>query len=227
MNRSALVVAAHPDDEVLGCGGTMARLADDGWDVDVLILGEGITSRDGIRDAQKHVQDLEMLKETAQRANSVLGVRDVLFGDLPDNRFDIVPLLDVVKIVERCVDDRCPTMVFTHYEGDLNVDHRVTVRAVKTATRPMRGCPVVEVLSFSVLSSTEWNFGASVYAPQVFYDISTTLERKKQAMAAYTGELREWPHPRSLPAIEHEARGRGSVIGGDAAEGFVLLRSVR
>ncbi|MEA3284271.1 MAG: PIG-L deacetylase family protein [Synergistota bacterium] len=227
MNDNVLVVAAHPDDEVLGCGATMARLADEGRSVYVMILGEGVTSRDESRDGQKRASDLEDLKVTARASNAVLGIKDVFFGDLPDNRFDSVPLLDVIKKVESVIDRVEPSLVFTHYEYDLNIDHKVTSLAVKTATRSIMGSPVRELLAFSVLSSTEWNYGANPYSPNVFFDISGYLDKKLDAMSLYEGELRDWPHPRSLKAIEHEARLRGCYVGCDGAEGFVGLRSIK
>ena len=137
MTGRYLVVAAHPDDEVLGCGGTMRRMAAEGAEVYCLILGEGVTSRDGCRDADLRAKELEELRSTARRANELLGVREVFFASLPDNRFDSVDLLDVVKIVERYVDELRPERVFTHGGGDLNNDHIVVSRAVMTACRPL------------------------------------------------------------------------------------------
>src|SRR5690242_714418 len=131
---SVLVVAAHPDDEVLGCGGTMARLASEGEDVHVLILGEGQTSRDGAGASGSAV--VEQLASQARQAGDVLGAASVRVLDFPDNRFDRVDLLDIVKVVERAIEALTPTVVFTHHRGDLNVDHALTARAVITATRP-------------------------------------------------------------------------------------------
>ena len=225
MSNRSLVIAAHPDDEVLGCGGTMRRMASEGAEVYCLILGEGVTSRDDNRDASHRVKELEELRAAARRANELLGVRELFFESLPDNRFDSIDLLDVVKIVEHYVTKLRPERVFTHGDGDLNNDHTVTSRAVLTACRPLQGSSVKGVFFFSVLSSTEWNY-PNVFRPNYFVDIDGFLDAKLGAMEAYSSELREWPHPRSLQAIEHEARLCCAHIGRNAAEAFQLARLV-
>jgi len=225
MSKRTLVVAAHPDDEVLGCGGTMARMASEGTDVFCLILGEGVTSRDDCRDASRRTKELEELRSTARRANELLGVRDVFFASLPDNRFDSVDLLDVVKIVEEHVAVLRPERVFTHSGGDLNNDHSVVSRAVLTACRPLPEASVKGVFFFPVLSSTEWNF-ESAFRPNYYVDIVKFLEAKLEAMRIYSSELREWPHPRSLRAMEYEARLWGAYVGKQAAEAFRIVRLV-
>ena len=146
-----LIIAAHPDDEVLGCGGTMARLAAQGHEVFVAILGEGITSRSDAREAADP-QQIQVLHACSRKVASHLGAKDVLMFGLPDNRFDTVPLLDVVKIIEKLVDDIQPAVVFTQHGGDLNIDHVVTFRATLTATRPMIDTPVHTVYAYQVAS---------------------------------------------------------------------------
>jgi LmbE family N-acetylglucosaminyl deacetylase len=224
---SVLVVAAHPDDEVLGCGGTAARLAKEGRDVCIGILGEGITSRGANRD-EAIPQTLAAIQEDCRRAASVLGAKDVVFFGLPDNRFDTVPMLEVVKAVEGLIQRVRPEVVYTHHAGDLNIDHRILHRAVVTATRPMPGCGVRRVYAFEVASSTEWAFGqcGPVFGPNVFVDISTTLETKLRAMRCYGTEARDFPHPRSVDALRAHAQRWGSVAGVAAAEAFVLLRAI-
>lgn len=223
---STLVVAAHPDDEVLGCGATMARLAADGEAVHVLILGEGSTSRADRRDdgdADLVAALVGMTEEAAAR----LGVTSVRHAGLPDNRFDSVDLLDIVKVVERAVDELGPTTVFTHHASDLNVDHRRTHEAVLTATRPLPGSTVAEVLAFEVLSSSEWTFGRTDrFEPTVFVDVTSTLEAKQAALEAYAAEMQPFPHPRSYDAVAALATLRGSTVGVAAAEAFELVRSV-
>jgi LmbE family N-acetylglucosaminyl deacetylase len=225
---NALVVAAHPDDEVLGCGGTIARLARQGVDVDVLILGEGITSRYD-DPAQADAAEVRRLRETAESVGRQLGARGVTVAGLPDNRFDTVAMLDIVKIVERAVEAARPETVFVQHGGDLNVDHAATFRAVLTATRPMAGAPVREVLAFEVASSSEWSFQqfSPVFRGTVFYDITDTLDDKIGAMAMYEGEVRAFPHPRSPDALRAIARRWGSVVGVGAAEAFDVVRSTR
>jgi LmbE family N-acetylglucosaminyl deacetylase len=222
-----LVVAAHPDDEVLGCGGTIARRAADGDDVYIAIFGEGITSRYADRaDAQQEL--LTALHGDSRRVADQLGARDLFMYNLPDNRFDTVPLLDVVKIIEELVDRLKPEVIYTHHGGDLNIDHVVLHRAVLTATRPVGGSPVRSVYSFEVASSTEWAFGqyGGAFRPNVYVDIATTLERKITAMEAYESEARPFPHPRSPEALRAIAQRWGSQVGLQAAEVFELVRSI-
>lgn len=224
---SVLVVAAHPDDEVLGCGGTIARLAAAGTPVRVAILGEGVTSRYERREEADPAL-LDELRRRSAAAAAELGVpTPELFG-LPDNRFDTLPLLEVVKLVERLVDKHRPETIYTHHGADLNVDHAVVHRAVLTATRPLPGAAVRKLYAFEVASSTEWSFGSngSVFRPNVFRDISRTLETKVRAMELYESERKEYPHPRSPEALRAAARRWGSVSGVEAAEAFELIRAI-
>lgn len=225
----ALVVAAHPDDEVLGCGGTIARLSAEGWSVHVLIVAEGATSRDLRRDRVAKEDELSALAAAAHAANSILGAASVALGDLPDNRMDSIDLLDVVKVVEAAVALRRPEVVFTHHRGDVNVDHAVLHDAVVTACRPITGSTVRELLFFEVASSTEWRPPSSALAfePNVFYDVSAHLHAKVRALEAYASEMREFPHPRSYRALEALARWRGASCGREAAEAFALGRLIR
>ena len=222
-----LVIAAHPDDEILGCGGTAARLVRDGHDVHFAIMGEGITSRHSQRDAADADQ-LARLHRQAHAAAAKVGVKSVLLHKLPDNRLDTVPLLEVVKLIEQLIERIKPQVIYTHHAGDLNVDHGVIHRAVLTATRPVTGQPVREIYAFEVPSSTEWAFqrvGPS-FRPNVFVDIASTLEAKTAAMECYETEARKFPHPRSPEALRARATHWGSVVGCAAAEAFELIRSV-
>ena len=224
---TALVVAAHPDDEVLGCGATVAGLSDT-LDVFTGILGEGISSRYPTREAAPG-EALGGLKDDAKAAARILGVSDVFFGELPDNRFDTVALLEIVKVVEAWVERFKPEVVYTHHPGDLNIDHAITFRAVLTATRPMVDCPVREIYAFETLSSTEWAFQyfTPVFRPNTFVDVTDTHELKVKALEAYRGEIRAFPHPRSPEALKATAQRWGSVIGAEYAEAFELVRAVR
>lgn len=221
--KTILVVAAHPDDEILGCGGTIARLVNEGNVVYTLILGEGITSRDETRDRGKRKSKILDLQKTAEKANSKLGVKKVYFGDFPDNRFDSCALLDIVKKVEQIKHKVKPDIIFTHYAEDCNIDHRVTYEAVITATRPMQGETVKEVYSFEVLSSTEWRFPLR-YSPNVFFDVTETIGQKIKALDEYKAEMREYPHPRSTKAVKKNAETWGFKLGLKCAEAFVCIR---
>ena len=221
MEGPVLILAAHPDDEVLGCGGTIARLADQGAEVTIAILGEGITSRLATREKAR-ASELKALEQTSKDAARFLGAADVRFFGLPDNRFDSVPLLDIVKIVEGLVEEVRPVTVFTQHGGDLNVDHQLTFRAAMTAMRPRAASRVKNLYAFEVASSTEWAFGkfAPVFSPDVFVDVSRTLGRKLEAMAIYEGEARIFPHPRSARALTAQAEKWGATSGLPAAEAF-------
>jgi LmbE family N-acetylglucosaminyl deacetylase len=222
-----LVVVAHPDDEVLGCGATMARLAREGNEIKIAILAEGITSRARTRKEAEQSEVVE-LKKHAKRAASMLGVNAVSFHGLPDNRLDTVPLLEVAKVVEELIVEWQPHRIYTHHTGDLNLDHTVVSRAVMIATRPMAHCPVKGLYQFEVPSSTEWAFQQfePVFRPNVFFDVSATLDAKLKAMACYGTETRKFPHPRSPEVLTAIARRWGSVAGVTAAEAFQLVREI-
>jgi LmbE family N-acetylglucosaminyl deacetylase len=229
MTDSVLVIAAHPDDEVLGCGGTIARHADSGRRVDVLIVAEGATSRGLERDREAHRSELSSLAEAGHEAGKILGASSVELLDFPDNRMDSVVRLDLVKVVENAIRKHQPRTVLTHHSGDVNIDHRVLHDAVIAACRPQPNHPVKELLFFEVASSTEWRppLSAQAFLPNWFEDISDTLERKLEALSAYASELREYPHPRSLHAVRALAQWRGATVGVRAAEAFHLGRAIR
>jgi LmbE family N-acetylglucosaminyl deacetylase len=224
---NVLVVAAHPDDEVLGCGGTITRLAGENNSVSVVILGQGAASRHASVSSAAEAE-IGALKDRSLQAARIMGVAEVLHFGLPDNRFDSLDLLDVVKIIEGVVDKVKPQCIFTHFGGDLNVDHQITHLAVLTATRPVAGCGVREIFAFEVASSTEWSFGRleRIFNPTVFMDVSATLERKIEAMAVYETEGGIFPHPRSLKALRYLAGVRGAAVGLEAVEAFELVRGI-
>jgi len=226
--KNVLVIAAHPDDEVLGCGGAIAKHADAGDTVSVIILAEGATSRGAVRDRNAAASELSSLAAAAEQANRILGVSSLKLHDFPDNRMDSVDLLDVVKVIEAAIDSCRPAIVYTHHAGDLNIDHRRTHEAVITACRATPEQVVKSLLYFEVASSTEWQTpgSAPAFTPHVFVNIQSTLERKLEALKSYGSELRQFPHPRSIGAVEALARWRGASSGFVAAEAFVLGRSV-
>jgi LmbE family N-acetylglucosaminyl deacetylase len=223
-----MIIAAHPDDEVLGCGGTITRLSREGEKVYLAVLGEGITSRYEHRE-KADASLVEGIKHRCTEAAKVLGAEDPFLFGLPDNRFDTIPLLDIVKKIEKLISDVSPTVIYTHHEGDLNIDHSITYRAVLTATRPIQGNALRDIFTFEIPSSTDWAFHQSgqAFRPNVFVDITETLDTKIQALLVYETEIRPFPHPRSLEAIQANARRWGSVVGYQAAEAFALVRSVR
>ena len=225
---NVLVISAHPDDEVLGCGGTITRLAKEGEKVYLAILGEGVTSRYEHREEADSLL-VDGIKHRCTEAAKVLGAEDPFLFGLPDNRFDTIPLLDIVKKIEKLVADLSPIIIYTHHEGDLNIDHSITYRAVLTATRPIQGSSVRDIYTFEVPSSTDWAFHQSgqIFQPNVFMDITKTLETKVQALSVYESEMRAFPHPRSPEAIQANAMRWGSVVGCQAAEAFALVRSIR
>lgn len=221
-----LVVAAHPDDEVLGCGGSIARWAAAGRTVHVLILADGETARgDSVPQPKRAILKRQ---NAARRANEILGAGSVVFAGLPDNRLDLESMLDTAKIVEDVVATVGPETIVTHFYGDLNVDHRVAQEAVAVAARPQPDSCVRDVLLFETLSSTEWRITGqgSAFVPNWFIDISAHLDTKLRAMEAYRTELREFPHARSLQAITALAHVRGASAGLVAAEGFMLGRRI-
>ena len=226
MKKSTLIIAAHPDDEVLGCGGTIAKLASEGVLVHVAFLADGVFSRaSGQKDQQIELKDR---RTAAQQACNILGVKSVSFGDFPDNKMDVSPLLDIVKAVEELISKHQPDTLFTHHCGDVNIDHRRIHEAVVAACRPQNGHPVKKILTFEVASSTEWQlpYSAPSFLPNYFVDISSTSDKKLAALDLYVKELRPWPHPRSRRAVEHLAHWRGATIGVEAAEAFMLGRQL-
>ncbi|MFC1624229.1 PIG-L deacetylase family protein [Candidatus Omnitrophota bacterium] len=223
-----LVIVAHPDDEVLGCGGIMARFSDEGWDVFSLILGEGITARDSKRNIKKRRKELDSLKAQVYAANKILGVKKVFAYDFSDNQFDSVPVLQIIKKIEEVKKKVLPSVVYTHHFGDLNVDHRVTYEAVMTACRPLKQESVREIYSFEVLSSTEWTGPCrdKRFIPSRFVDISDTVDRKIKALKCYKSEIRPYPHPRSAQGVKLLAKNRGLEAGLKYAEAFANIRHI-
>jgi len=224
--QNILVVAAHPDDEVLGCGGTMARLAGEGKKVFTLILGEGITSRDRQRKTALRKGELRNIKKEAVKANKLLGVKEIFTYDFPDNRFDTVALLNIIKTIEDVKKEIKPDVIYTHYHGDLNIDHRITFEAVLTASRPVKGETVKEIYSFCVPSSTEWGY-PDVFRPDTFIDVQDYMEKKLKALRCYTSEKRNAPHPRSEVSVKRAAAHWGGVSGIAAAEVFETIRVIK
>lgn len=224
-----LVVAAHPDDETLGCGATIARMAQEGNSVHILILGEGITSREKkVSEGTCH-RKLAQLHRQAKLAAKILHARSIKILNFPDNRFDTVALLDLVKAVENEKRRLRPEIVLTHHGQDLNVDHRLTCQAVLTACRPVTRESVREIYSFEIPSSTEWQAQSKkkVFCPTFYIELKKKhLAAKIRALKVYSSELKPFPHPRSIKAIDALAKWRGSNAGVSYAECFEIIRKI-
>lgn len=221
MVKTVLVVAAHSDDEALGCGGTIARHIAYGDTVHILFLADGVTSR--VADADSSARNIAAIE-----AAKVLGASPPRFLDFPDNRLDTIALLDIVQAVEKEIDEVTPEIIYTHHGGDLNIDHVITNRAVMTACRPLPDQPVMSIYGFEVLSSTEWGSPDQniPFYPVHFVSIEQYLEKKLTALNCYAEEMRAFPHARSREAVESLACLRGSHVGLKRAEAFTVLRQI-
>lgn len=224
MKKKVLVIAAHPDDEVLGAGGSIAKHAQAGDEVHVLIMATGLTSR-GV----EHTHNLEELNQAMKKAHQILGVKGTELAHFPDNAMDELTLLQIVKRVEESISKIKPQIVYTHHAGDLNIDHRLTHQAVITSCRGLPGTSVETLLFFEVPSSTEWmpRGSGEPFSPQWFVDISENLKTKMEALKAYASEMRPYPHARSYEAVESLAKWRGASSGLLAAESFMLGRRIQ
>ena len=226
--KKVLVVAAHPDDEVLGCGGTIARLGDSGVEVHIALLADGVGSRKlSVIDADESTH-IHRRRQAARNAAQILGAKSVVFGNFPDNRMDTVALLDIVQFIEELIIQYQPDTVFTHHAGDLNVDHRLVHQAVLTACRPIPSAFVHTLLFFEVPSSTDWQVPNSEipFLPNLFVEITAQVDRSRMALEAYSEEMRPWPHSRSYEALCHLSYWRGATVGVKAAEAFMMGRYI-
>jgi LmbE family N-acetylglucosaminyl deacetylase len=226
--KKVLVVAAHPDDEVLGCGGTIARLGDCGVEVHIALLADGVGSRKlSVIEADKSTH-IHRRRQAAGNAAQILGAKSVVYGDFPDNRMDTVALLDIVQFIEELIIQYQPDTVFTHHAGDLNVDHRLVHQAVLTACRPIPSAFVHTLLFFEVPSSTDWQVPNSdiLFLPNLFVEITAQVDRYRRALEAYSEEMRPWPHCRSYEALKYRSLLRGAIVGVESAEAFMLGRSL-
>ncbi len=220
-----LLVVAHPDDEVLGCGGTIFENTKAGNRVWCLVLGEGITSRADLTVIQKK-KLLNLLKNSAKNANRLLNVEKVILRNFPDNQFDSVPLLKIIHSIENIVEKFCPNVIFTHSLSDVNVDHRIVIKAVEAVVRPGIRQYIEKVFSFEAPSSTDWNFIKKPFRPNVFVSLEkNSLDKKIGALKKYEGEIRKFPHPRSETYLRALATVRGGQSGYKLAEAFELIYS--
>jgi N-acetylglucosamine malate deacetylase 1 len=220
MKNKILIVVAHPDDEVLGMGGTILKLSEEN-EINILFLSSGEGSRDS---EPREKERLEQTREVAKK----LGINKVFFENLPDNQFDSVSLLSIVKKVEDVINDLKPNIVYTHHSKDLNIDHRITFQAVLTACRPQPNFFVKKILAFETLSSTEWQQKNSenIFCPNEYVDISETIDEKIEIMNIYKNEIHDFPHPRSEKGIRVLSEYRGMEVGYKNAEAFQMIRNL-
>jgi len=221
MTRKILIVAAHPDDEVLGCAGVSAKNVMAGDEVHVLFMTNGVDARN--EDSAK-----ELERQTAtQKALDIVGISSVKKLNLPDNKMDSIPLLEIIRLIEETIKKINPSVIYTHHIGDLNIDHRITHQAVMTACRPQPKFCVKEIYAFEVLSSTEWQTSNyNQFLPNVFVDITNYVHIKKDALMAYNDEMRQPPHSRSVDNVLRLSNFRGNSVGCNYAEAFMLLRKI-
>ncbi len=225
--KKILVVVAHPDDEVLGCGGTLLKSAEKGAKIKTIIVSEGVTSR-----SYKNNTFLEEQKK--RRSDSSIKVSKLLKGskvvnfNFPDQRLDTIALLKITQKIEKEINNFNPEVVYTHHHGDLNLDHRIVNNATITACRPVPNSNLRKILTFEIPSSTDWQAQGenSQFVPNYFIDITKYLEKKIKLLKVYKNEMRKWPHSRSFENIKFLAKTRGATVGCKAAEAFQLVRSI-
>lgn len=230
-DKKILVVVAHPDDEILGLGATMHNIIrETNCETRVVILGEGITSRSDSRDTEMWKKELQIHRSNIKSATTTIGYGNVSVYDFPDNRFDSVDLLDLVKTIEKEKQDFNPDIIFTHHGGDVNIDHQMTFQAVNTACRPMEQENVRSIITFETASGTEWipSTDPRKFVPNFYFSIEKVdLDAKIKAMESYEFEKRPYPHPRSPEALEIIAKRWGTVVGTQMAEAFCIVRHIQ
>ncbi len=229
-NKKIMVVVAHPDDELLGLGATLNKLINDyNVTTHVVILGEGITSRSNERDVEMWKKELAMHRENVKNAQKAIGYHNTIIFDFPDNRFDTVALLDLIKVIEKEKAKFQPEVIFTHHGGDVNVDHQRTFEAVITACRPTQEEKAKTIITFETPSGTEWRSPTDPrhFLPNLFFSVSeTNINAKIEGMESYEFERREYPHPRSPEALKIQAQRWGIMVGTKFAEAFCLVRAI-
>lgn len=222
MGKSVLVVAAHADDEVLGCGATIKKHADSGDQVTVIFMTDGVGSR--LADSSQ----ISQRNQAKEKALQVLGVGNSYQYDFPENAMDSIPLLEVVQAIECVIDKVQPQIIYTHFHGDLNLDHQICFDAVMTATRSFPNQCVKEIYGFEVLSSTEWQIKSDMaFTPQMYVHVSNCFEDKIVALKAYNDEMRDSPHSRSFEHVKTLGKHRGHSVGVKYAEAFMAYRIVK
>ncbi|MCA9083657.1 MAG: PIG-L family deacetylase [Planctomycetaceae bacterium] len=212
--KNVLVIAAHPDDELLGCGGTVALHAQQSHQVTSIIVCEG----ESLRYGEGGVGQSDHIRQ----AGEILGVKDVRALGFPDQRLDTFTLTDIITPLERVVEEVRPNIIYCQYGGDINRDHEILFKAILVATRPMERF-IESIYAFDTASSTEWAFPRT-FIPDTWVDISSTLQKKLDAMACYKSEVRDYPHPRSLQALSNRSAAWGNQCCMEHAEVFMTVR---
>ena len=215
-----LIVCAHPDDETLGMGGTIALHSKRNDDVYVLILSEGESARD-----KKSTKILQRKKQ-AESACTLLGVKKIKFLDYPDQKLDTVALSELSKQIEIVIKEWNPEVVYTHYWNDINQDHRQTYEATSIAVRPVPKSKISQFIVFETPSSTEWEGKSNNFSPNLFVDITKVIDKKINAFKKYKNEIMSYPHPRSKKSITNRASFWGNVVGKEFAESFIIVREI-
>jgi len=224
--KKVLVVAAHPDDEILGCGGTMARHSNEGDEVYVVFMADGVTSRDTENGL---LGEINKRKQSALNACRIVGAQQPIFLGFPDNKMDTYPMLEITQKLESVINEIKPSIVYTHHNKDLNIDHQLTHQAVMTACRPQPKAYVHDIYSFEVVSSTNWGSfsqGCDKFTPNYYVNIAKTIDKKLSALNEYGVEMRQFPHSRSMESISALSRYRGTSVGMHAAEVFQVERQL-
>ncbi|TQR18683.1 PIG-L deacetylase family protein [Psychrobacillus vulpis] len=216
MNENVLVIAAHPDDELLGSGGTLKKLIDHGYKVITVIFAKG------------RKEEENQMKEAMLNANKHLGIEEIIFLEYPNLLLETFPLHVINKEIEGLMEKYEPSIVFTHHYGDINKDHQILFQAVLTAARPLPGKKPFELLCFETVSSSEWSQQTNdkTFKPNYYVDITDTIDIKLESLKFYDVEMRPFPHPRSYKGVQHLAQVRGMTIGVEYAEAFEIIRRV-
>ncbi|MFA5317874.1 MAG: PIG-L family deacetylase [Patescibacteria group bacterium] len=223
MKNNILVIAAHPDDEILGIGGTILKHIKNGDQVSILILGDGESSR-----MSATAVDIAKRKEQVKEVAKKLKIKNIFIDELPDNKFDSVSLLEIIKKIETIINKIKPNIIYTHHAHDLNIDHCLTFQAVLTVCRPQPDFFVKKILTFETLSSTEWQIknGQNNFCPNEYVNIEKFINKKIEILEIYKDELRDCPHPRSIEGVKVLAKYRGMEVGYKYAEAFQVIRNL-
>lgn len=221
--KKILIIAAHPDDESLGCGGTIKKHTNNGDKVRVLYMTDGESSRNN-----KKTNAINKREKSAIKSQKILGIEKINFLNLPDNEMDKTSLLKITKMIEKYLIIFKPSIIYTHHYGDLNIDHRITFQAVMTACRPQPNYFVEKIFSFEIPSSTDYQSSfVEPFQPSYYVDIEKTISVKVESLKSYISEMRESPHSRSIENIMNLARYRGGTVGKKYCEAFSVIRYLK
>ena len=224
--QKILVVAAHPDDEILGCGGTILEHLKQKDKVGIIIVSEGITSRNNSKKTK--LINLNKLHQITKKISKNLKLDFLKIFNFPDNKLDQVEQLTIIKKIEKILEKFKPTTIYTHHSSDLNIDHRIVNNCVMVAGRPFPKQSVKKIFTFEIPSSTNWTENSkNSFSPNYFVEISKSLKKKINLLKMYKKEIRKWPHARSIKAVESLAYFRGSSIGVKSAEAFQVARYIK